>query len=56
MKKLSLYFLIPISFLFPMQSKADYFGGDLIYLAQILENAIRQYKELQAIMKNNKDQ
>ncbi len=56
MKKLSLYFLIPISFLFPMQSKADFFGGDLIYLAQILENAIRQYKELQAIMENNKDQ
>ncbi len=56
MKKLILYLVLPISFLIPIQSKADFFGGDLIYLAQILENAIRQYKELQGIVENGKDQ
>lgn len=56
MKKYLSIFIVSISFLVPLKSKADLWGGDLIYLAQILENAIRQYKELQSIMQNNKDQ
>lgn len=56
MNKSLLILLVSISLMTPLKSKADMWGGDLIYLAQILENAIRQYKELQNIMQNNKDQ
>jgi hypothetical protein len=37
-------------------AKADMWGGDLIYLAQILENAIKQYMELKNIVDTGKDQ
>lgn len=40
----------------PNKSKADFWGGDLIYLAQILENAIKQYAELKNIVETNKNQ
>lgn len=49
-------FLLSCSFLFTIQAKADFWGGDLIYLAQILENAIKQYAELKTIVENGKDQ
>lgn len=49
-------FLLSCSFLFANQAKADFWGGDLIYLAQILENAIKQYAELKTIVENGKDQ
>lgn len=37
-------------------AKADMFGGDLIYLAQILANAIKQLTELKNMVDNGKDQ
>lgn len=37
-------------------AKADMFGGDLVYLAQILANAIKQLTELKNMVDNGKDQ
>lgn len=47
---------ISLSFLVSSPARADMWGGDLIYLAQILENAIRQYIELKNIVDTGKDQ
>jgi len=43
--------LLPISF----QAKADLFGGDVLVLAQILQNAILQLEQMKGIMKSGKD-
>ncbi len=52
-------FIIPfvsIVFFVSAPAKADMWGGDLVYLAQILENAIKQYIELKNIVDTGKDQ
>ena len=36
-------------------ARADFWGGDLVYLAQILSNAIQQLAELQSILGTGKD-
>jgi len=37
-------------------AKADFWGGDLVYLAQILANAIKQLVELKNLVDNSRDQ
>lgn len=51
MKKTVVAFLL----CFSCSARADMWGGDLIYLAQILENAIRQLTELRNIVGTGKD-
>ncbi len=41
---------------FQPKARADMFGGDLIYLAQILANAIKQLTELKSMVQNGQDQ
>jgi hypothetical protein len=41
---------------FRPQARADMFGGDLVYLAQILANALKQLVELKNMVQNGKDQ
>ncbi len=53
-KKMILVFLI--SFVSITPAHADFWGGDLIYLAQILENALRQLIELRNMVENGKSQ
>lgn len=55
MKKL-ISVLIVASIAVSTPAKADMFGGDLIYLAQILANAIKQLTELKNMVDNGKDQ
>lgn len=45
-----------ISFVSITPARADFWGGDLIYLAQILENALRQLIELRNMVENGKSQ
>lgn len=42
--------------LLPQKSQGDFWGGDLVYLAQILENAIQQLVALEKIIGTGKDQ
>jgi hypothetical protein len=46
--------LVILSLCFVQPAKADMFGGDLIYLAQILAKSIEQIAQLQAILKSSK--
>jgi hypothetical protein len=39
----------------PVRARADMFGGDIAYLAQILQNAIRQLAELRNIAQTQED-
>lgn len=55
MKKLTA-FVLYFSLFISNSVRADFWGGDLIYLAQILENAIKQYIELKNIVETGKDQ
>ena len=55
MKKIISVF-IAASLVASSPAKADMFGGDLIYLAQILANAIKQLTELKNMVDNGKDQ
>lgn len=55
MRKL-ISFFIAASLVASTPAKADMFGGDLIYLAQILANAIKQLTELKNMVDNGKDQ
>lgn len=55
MKKIITIVLV-ISLSTTNQARADFWGGDLIYLAQILENAIKQYIELKNIVQTGQDQ
>lgn len=55
MKKI-ISILIAVFFVASSPAKADMFGGDLIYLAQILANAIKQLTELKNMVDNGKDQ
>lgn len=55
MKKI-ISILIAASLVMAPSAKADMFGGDLIYLAQILANAIKQLTELKNMVDNGKDQ
>lgn len=48
--------LVAVSLIVSKPARADMFGGDLIYLAQILANAIKQLTELQNMVNNGKDQ
>jgi len=48
--------ILAISIFVTSPAKADMFGGDLIYLAQILANAVKQYIELKNIVENGRDQ
>jgi hypothetical protein len=48
--------LVAVSLIVSKPAQADMFGGDLIYLAQILANAIKQLTELQNMVNNGKDQ
>ena len=58
MKRWKRLFLIPflvISFTTTRPARADFWGGDLIYLAQILQTAIQQLTQLQNILGNGRD-
>ena len=55
MKKI-ISILIAVSLALSSPAKADMFGGDLIYLAQILANAIKQLTELKNMVDNGRDQ
>jgi len=55
MKKL-IAIILTFSLVTGSPARADFWGGDLIYLAQILENAIKQYIELKNIVETGKDQ
>lgn len=55
MKKIISIF-IAVSLALSSPAKADMFGGDLIYLAQILANAIKQLTELKNMVDNGRDQ
>ncbi len=55
MKKL-ISILIAASLVVSTPAKADMFGGDLIYLAQILANAIKQLTELKNLVETGEDQ
>lgn len=55
MKKIITLILV-FTLSFKPQARADMFGGDLVYLAQILANAIKQLVELKNMVQNGKDQ
>lgn len=56
LKKYFLFFTMMFSVLITSPpAKADFWGGDLIYLAQILEQAIMQVQQLKSILGNGKD-
>ena len=55
MKKLVSFILIA-TLTISTPTRADMFGGDLVFLAQILANAIKQYIELKNILENGRDQ
>ncbi len=58
MKKWRRIFLIPIltlSLTLARPARADFWGGDLVYLAQILQTAIQQLTQLQNILGNGRD-
>lgn len=55
MKKVISIFMAALIFISP-PAKADMFGGDLVYLAQILANTIKQLVELKNIVETGKDQ
>ena len=55
MKKL-ISLVLTVSLTISQPAKADMFGGDLVFLAQILANAIKQYIELKNILENGRDQ
>jgi len=40
---------------FSLPTRADFWGGDLIYLAQILQQAILQVEQLRSIFRNNRE-
>lgn len=42
-------------FMFTTNVKADFWGGDIFYLAQILTNTIKQLVELKSIVDNGRD-
>lgn len=58
MKRWKRLFIIPflvISLTTAKPARADFWGGDLIYLAQILQTAIQQLTQLQNILGNGRD-
>jgi len=58
MKKWRQIFLTPVlvlSLTIPNHARADFWGGDLVYLAQILQTAIQQLTQLQNILGNGRD-
>lgn len=58
MKRWKRLFIIPflvISLTTARPARADFWGGDLIYLAQILQTAIQQLTQLQNILGNGRD-
>lgn len=58
MKKWKRIFLTPVlvlSLTIPNPARADFWGGDLVYLAQILQTAIQQLTQLQNILGNGRD-
>lgn len=48
----SLFVIFSLS---PNFARADMFGGDLVYLAQILANAIQQLAQLKSMLQNGQD-
>lgn len=58
MKRWKRLFIVPllvISLTTARPARADFWGGDLIYLAQILQTAIQQLTQLQNILGNGRD-
>ncbi|MBK8204911.1 MAG: hypothetical protein IPK68_22245 [Bdellovibrionales bacterium] len=58
MKKWKRLFIIPflvVSLTTARPARADFWGGDLVYLAQILQTAIQQLTQLQNILGNGRD-
>ena len=55
MKKI-VTFAIVLSLTVPIKAKADFWGGDLIYLAQILANSLKQLIELKNLVDTGHDQ
>lgn len=47
--------ILVIGCMMPQRSQADFWGGDLVYLAQILQNAIQQLSALQQVIGTGKD-
>ncbi len=54
-KQLIVVPVLCVSILSANRAHADFWGGDLVYLAQILSNAIQQLAELQSILGTGKD-
>lgn len=55
-KKAVLIHLMALALVFtPTTGRADMWGGDLIYLAQILANAVQQLAQLKEILGNGRD-
>lgn len=54
-RKLFLIPLLSLSLTIPNPACADFWGGDLVYLAQILQTAIQQLTQLQNILGNGRD-
>lgn len=55
MRKRILVLALPF-LMVPSVSRCDFWGGDLVYLAQILANAVRQLAELKSIVETGNDQ
>lgn len=54
-KRLFVILFLVISITTARPARADFWGGDLVYLAQILQTAIQQLTQLQNILGNGRD-
>jgi len=54
-KKMILTGIISITLTFPQQSRADFWGGDVVILTQILANAVQQLIQLRQLLTTGSD-
>lgn len=54
-RRLLLTPVLMLSLIIPNPARSDFWGGDLVYLAQILQTAIQQLTQLQSILGNGRD-
>jgi hypothetical protein len=54
-RKIGIALCITLSFMTPVQARADIFGGDVAVLVQILANALQQLAQLQQILGTGSD-
>lgn len=55
MKKIIIASLTVLTLVFPQPSRADFWGGDVVVLTQILANAVQQLIQLRQILSNGAD-